>query len=269
MGWMMALGAVFGLAVSGCGGSGEPGEEISSPGLPRGMEFAAVPSGEFLMGSPETEPGRLGNEGPQSRVRIESFELMTTPVTRGMWREVMGEEWNASSPPSGTGDRHPMTGVNWGDTWAFIERLHELDPEHIYRLPSEAEWEYACRAGTETAFFWGNDPSPETADPYCWHWGNSEGTSQPVALKQGNPWGFHDMSGNVKEWCHDTWSDDHREAPEDGAPRESPGNPFRVVRGGSWRHDLERCRSAYRFAYAGHLSAMTIGFRVARVPAGP
>lgn len=266
----MALSAVILLfSALGCGENRlaeEPADPVSVGEIPSSMEFVSIPGGTFVMGSPEDEPGRADNEGPLTEVVIEPFELLSTPVTWDMWNEVMGTESGIPLPPDGVTGSHPVTGVTWADTWRFLERLHVLDPEHFYGLPSESQWEYACRAGTTTRFFWGDSEDPGTAGRYCWHWENSRGACQPVGLLEPNPWGLYDMNGNVYEWCHDTWADDYGTTPADGSPRESTVVPFRVVRGGSCRTDVRTMRSAYRFSYRPEVNGLTVGFRVMRRP---
>ena len=259
---------VLAASLSGCeDGVSMPGETQDPGSLPERMEFVTIPSGEFIMGSPASQEGRSDNEGPPRRVTVEAFELMSTPVTWSMWLEVMGEDSEAGHHAEGNLADHPVTGVSWRETWHFMERLHTIDPDHIYRLPSEAEWEYACRAGTDTRFFWGDSDDPDVMDRYCWYWGNSGRSTRPVGEKEPNPWGLMDMSGNVYEWCHDSWYDNYEGAPGDGTPREHSESPFRVVRGGSWRMDPHRCRSAFRFSYLDTVTGFDLGFRVARVSA--
>ncbi len=252
-----------------CGADGAPAVENASeaaPGLPPGIEFVSIPGGTFVMGSPEDEPGRAGNEGPLTEVSVAPFEMMTTPVTWDMWIGVMGEDPEVS-PPAGVTGEHPVTGVTWSDTWRFLERLHRLDPGHIYRLPGEAEWEYACRAGTDTRFFWGDSDDPEVMDRYCVYWGNSGNSPGPVGGREPNPWGLYDMAGNVFEWCLDTWTDSIGGFTGEWNIRENPNVPYRVVRGGNHRSDPWGCRSAYRYSYREILSGLGIGFRAVRVPA--
>lgn len=255
------------ITAVGCGENRlaeEPAEAVSAGAIPSSMEFVAIPGGSFMLGSPEGEEGRSLNEGPMTEVAIEPFEMLSTPVTWDMWNEVMGEDSRIPLPAEGVTGAHPVTGVTWADTWRFLERLHDLDPGHFYGLPGESQWEYACRAGTATRFFWGESGEPGLAGRYCWFWDNSGGSTQPVGLLEPNPWGLYDMNGNVYEWCHDTWADDYGTTPSDGSPRESSVVPFRVVRGGSCRTDIRTMRSAYRFSYRPEVNGLTVGFRVVR-----
>lgn len=267
--WKTVSAAILLVSAMGCGGNRlaeEPADIVSVGAIPSSMEFVGVPGGTFIAGSPGDEPGRVENEEPMIEVTIEPFELLSTPVTWDMWNEVMGEESEIAMPRDGVTGSHPVTGVTWADTWRFLERLHRMDPAHFYGLPSETQWEYACRAGTTTRFFWGDSEDPGVVGRYCWYWGNSEGSTQEVGLLEPNPWGLYDMNGNVMEWCHDTWADNYETTPLDGSYRESSGIPYRVVRGGSWRSDTWALRSAYRFSYRTVLNALTVGFRVARTP---
>jgi len=261
--------AILLFSTLGCGENRlaeESAEVVSAGAIPSSMEFVSIPGGTFEMGSPGGEPGRAENEGPVLEVTIEPFELLSTPVTRDMWNEVMGGDSGIPLPPDGVTGGHPVTGVAWADTWRFLERLQRMDPEHFYGLPSESQWEYACRAGTTTAFFWGDSEDPEVVGRYCWYWGNSGGSTHETGLLEPNPWGLYDMNGNVFEWCHDTWADTYEGTPVDGSYRESPEIPFRVARGGSWRSDIRALRSAYRFSYRAVVNGLTVGFRVVRTP---
>lgn len=256
---------VFGLllaVVQGCSSSAE------SP-VP-GMVFVTIPAGSFVMGSPDSEQGRMDWEGPCRTVEIGSFELMTTEVTQGMWSLVMGttlEEMRGRSRYDyglfSVGDNLPMYYVSWDDCLAFIAALNELDPGHLYRLPSESEWEYACRAGTSTRFFWGDDPDSSLIGGYAWFEGNSQGGLHPVSGKQPNGWGLYDMSGSVWEWCRDRWSD-YGTAPADGSAWEASDIVDRVLRGGSWNSPAILCRSAQRNGHSHGNTMINAGFRVAR-----
>ena len=230
-------------------------------GSPSEMTFADIPGGSFLMGSPADEQGRFSDEEPRHPVEIEPFQIMTTEVTQAMWKEVMGE--NPASGPA-AGDEYPVFNVSWYDCVEFVEKLNERDDGYAYRLPSEAEWEYACRAGTETRYYWGDDPDGTEIEDYAWYRDNSEEHAHPVAEKEPNPWGLYDMSGNVWEWCRDSWHDDYTGAPNDGSPREQAGASERVSRGGSWLGDAGQCRSAYRFLNSADFAYGAQGFRVVR-----
>ena len=243
--------------------------------LPSGMEFVTIPSGSFQVGSPSSEQGR-GNDEVQCDKSVLSFELMTTEVTQGMWEEIMG---NNPALENGVGYNYPVYSVTWKDCQEFIDKLNELDPGHIYRLPSEVEWEYACRAGTTTRFYWGDSASESEMKPYCWYEQNSDDAywtephasssgAQPVGTREPNGWGLFDMSGNVWEWCQDTYENEYANYPSDGSA--NPGTIFesmRAKRGGSWGNNtsnVEDCRSANRYNLSAGSRYPDLGFRVAR-----
>lgn len=231
-----------------------------SDGPVEGMTFSYVPSGSFLMGSPESEPGRDDDEGPRHRVEVDPFELMTTEVTQEMWESVTG-----SNPSFHVMEGCPVENVSWVDCKAYMDSLNAMDSTHIYRLPSEAEWEYACRAGTQTAYYWGDDSAAVEMGSRCWYQANSDGRTHPVGLKTANAWGMYDMVGNVLEWCEDPYRPDYRDAPTSGDPlTAASGDSIRVVRGGSSRNSPAGCRSASRSSYLQTGSSPGIGFRVAR-----
>ena len=166
---------------------------LPAPGisLPDDMEFVSIPAGSFMMGSPSSESDRDGDEEHHS-VSVRSFELMTTEVTQGIWKVVMGDN---PAQEYGMGDAYPVYNVSWNDCQDFIDALNDMDPSYTYRLPTEAEWEYACRAGTTTAYYWGSSMN----NSYCWYTDNSNGRTHPVGQKQPNAWGLYDMTGNVWE----------------------------------------------------------------------
>jgi formylglycine-generating enzyme required for sulfatase activity len=240
------------------------------------MEFACIPSGNFLMGTPSSESGRHNDEGPQHRVDITAFELMTTEVTQGMWLEVMGidlrhhrdianPEWELK----GEGYYYPMYYLSWNDCQKFIVAMNNLDPVHFYRLPSEAEWEYACRAGTNTSYYWGDTSSGGIIDRYCWYKDNSDEVAHPVAQKEPNPWGLYDMSGNMSEWCEDAYHDSYSGAPSDGSAWVSRRDSLRVDRCGNRHFDALHCRSAKRnYSDPGNRFS-NVGFRLVRVERTP
>ena len=230
--------------------------------LPEGMEFVTIPEGNFEMGAPEGEPGSSHNERPVHTVTFDyTFEMMTTEVTQGMWYEVMGEY---PSSGYGVGDDYPVYYVSWNDCQEFIDAMNLLDPSHTYRLPSESEWEYCCRAGTTTRFYWGEDPDETEIDAYAWFSGNAGSTAHPVAQKLPNDWGLYDMSGNVWEWCQDWYHSNYNGAPDDGSAWEDPVGSDRVSRGGSWSCYASGCRSAYRIAFSPGNSFFNLGFRLSR-----
>jgi len=252
------------------------------------MEWVNIPEGSFTMGSPDQEMCRRDSEGPQHFVSVNAFQMMTTEVTQGMWEEVMNqaaEEHWASDPYNdlenyGVAPNLPMYNLSWEDCQGFIERLNQIDSEFDYRLPTEAEWEYACRAGTNTAYYWGDDPGYSLIDQYAWYSGNTGGSSsstgnpQVVGMKEPNSWGLYDMSGNVREFCQDAWHENYDNAPTDGSSWDeldssnspSYGGTYRVKRGGDFAFFPASCRSASReSSYPSHRFGNT-GFRLVRTP---
>jgi formylglycine-generating enzyme required for sulfatase activity len=234
-----------------------------------GMEFVTIPAGSFQMGSPSAESGRWENE-KQHLVTVSSFELMTTEVTQGMWEEVMGttvDEMRRRSEYdfglAGVGEDLPIYYVSWNDCQEFMERLNAMDSSYTYRLPTEAEWEYAARAGTTTRYYWGDDPDEDQIGNHAWFTGNSDGSTHPVGSKMPNAWGLYDMSGNVWEWCEDVFASYYDNCPTDGSAYAGPGSN-RVLRGGSWSDNASFCRSATRFYDGPGYRLGYMGFRVAR-----
>jgi formylglycine-generating enzyme required for sulfatase activity len=192
------------------------------------------------MGSPEDEEGRWQDEGPPHLVKIDTgFWMFDTPCTQALWEAVIGAGTNPGRFP---GADRPVEGVSWVDCQGFLRRLNErlegLDLE--LSLPSEAQWEYACRAGTTSARY------HEDRDAIAWHAGNSGGETHAVKGKLPNGWGLYDMLGNVLEWCADPWTDDYGPGREPGAA--APASAPRVVRGGSWADDPPVVRAAFRDA---------------------
>lgn len=227
-------------------------DEATGPSaqLPSGMEFVTIPSGSFLMGSPESLPYSPDNERPVHTVTFDySFEIMTTEVTEGMWEEVMG----VNPVPIPRGSDHPACYISWNYSHEFIAMLNNLDSNHTYRLPSESEWEYACRAGTTTAYYWGDDPDGTEGDQYACFYGS--GGHHAVASKLPNAWGLYDMSGNVKELCQDSWHDDYNGAPSDGSFWRASSDSTCIHRGG---HSFV-FQSGVRSARRGSTNSLTRG----------
>jgi len=205
------------------------------------LAMVAIAGGTFLMGSPLTEAKRFVNESPQHPVTIQNFYLGKFAVTQTQWQQIMG-----SNPSKFLGGDRPIEQLDWFMAQEFTQRLAQHTGRQ-YRLPSEAEWEYACRAGTQTAYTFG-DKEAELAT-YAWYSTNAENQTHPVGQKQPNAWGLYDMHGNIWEWCEDDWLDSYRNAPIDGSPVRGRGdrsNLLKIVRGGSWLNNPWNCRSASR-----------------------
>ena len=205
-----------------------------------------IPPGRFLMGSPDEEKGRTNNEGPQHEVILsQGFWMGETPVTQEQWEAVMGD-----NPSEFKGERRPVETVSWKDSQRFCERMNDLVPGLRAQLPTEAQWEYACRAGSEGAYCDGSDcTEPVGKDPALevlgWYGENSGNSSRAVKGKAGNAWGLFDVHGNVWEWCRDA-REDYVEGKQVDPFREGVDSAFRVLRGGSWLDDAGYCRSAIR-----------------------
>jgi formylglycine-generating enzyme required for sulfatase activity len=227
------------------------------------MEFVLVPFGEFRMGSEKTEEGRSAVERPKHVVRIPApFYLGKYEVTQAQWKAILG-----SNPSRFRGDDRPVDSVSWADSRKFLETLNQRLAESgrgagtELRMPSESEWEAACRAGSQTRFSGGD--GLDALERAGWFSGNAGGGTHPVGRKAPNAWGFHDMHGNVREPCLDFWHGTYRNAPADGSPwlRRS-GSSKRVFRGGSFRDDADACRAASRFPAGPMQSDPRQGLRV-------
>jgi len=238
------------------------------------LEMMAIPGGSFVMGSPNTETRRYQYEGPQHPVNVSPFFLGKYQVTQAQWRAVAGlpkVKIDLNPNPSGfKGDNLPVESISWDDATEFCLRLSELSG-HSYRLPSEAQWEYACRARTTTPFYFGDTVTPDLV--------NYQGTVPYGSAPQGiyrekttvvgsfppNTFGLCDMHGNVWEWCQDVWHDNYNGAPTDGSAWETGGDSKnRVWRGASWDNHAIHCRAAYRYFNSSDNSGRYVGFRVAR-----
>ena len=236
------------------------------------LDMVLVTGGTFMMGSPEDEPERLDREGPQHQVTVPPFAMGRYPVTQAQYEAVM----DANPATKYDADRFvapnkPVVGVTWHEAVEFCDRL-AARTGRAYRLPSEAEWEYACRAGTQTPFHFGKTLTTELAN-YNGNYTYNDGpkgvhryATTPVGEFPANAWGLHDMHGNVFEWCADRWQEDYEGAPTDGSARTKvdKGRERHVFRGGSWLDAPRRCRSAYRNNVIGPGNRInsSIGFRV-------
>lgn len=226
-------------------------------------EMVRIPGGSFVMGSPSGEAGRQEDEGPQRTVRIGSFEL-------GRY-EVTFEEWDACVADGGCGHRpsdrgwgrgaRPVIDVSWRDAQEYVAWLSGRTGQ-TYRLPTEAEWEYAARAGTTTR--WSCGDSESCLDAVAVYTINSNGRTAPVGSKEANAFGLHDMHGNVYEWVQDCYQDSYANAPTDGGAVTGNNSCVRVFRGGSWSLSPRYLRSAYRVRLGPDYRFYYLGFRVAR-----
>jgi len=212
-----------------------------------------IPQGSLWMGSPEDEEDRFGDEGPQHEVTFANgFWMMDTPVRQCLWQAVMGD-----NPSHFQGPERPVEMVSWDAAQLFISRINEQIPKLDLSLPSEAQWEYACRAGSKAPRYAGE------LDQIAWYWENSESQTHPVGQKRPNGYGLYDMLGNVWEWCADHWHDNHNGAPTDGSAWVDSG-PRRTLRGGCWGSNARLVRSAVRRADSHNYRQSYVGFRCVR-----
>jgi formylglycine-generating enzyme required for sulfatase activity len=242
--------------------------------LPGGvpLEMVWIPAGTFLMGRYSGELGSSSNEAPQHTVTFGSgFYMGKYEITQQQWLAVRGS-WPGAAPSStyGVGNTYPAYEVNWNDAQNFITSLNahlaSTGQRGTVRLPSEAEWEYACRAGTATRFYWGTDASYTQVGTYAWYTNNGGGKTHPVGEKLPNSWGLYDMSGNVLEWVQDYWHSDYTGAPADGSAWVSPTSSSQVLRGGNLLLGAADCRSAHRNSYTSDYRYHYHGFRLLRTP---
>lgn len=240
------------------------------------LKLVRIPAGKFLMGSPKDEPCREDDEGlprgqwvkgePRVEVTISKpFYMGVTEVTvaqyERFWKDSGREDRGVllEKPTFNQGPDHPAVMVTWDDAQAFCEWLSKKTGREV-RLPTEAQWEYACRAGTQTAYSFGDDT--DKLGDYAWYDKNSDGSTHPVAKKKPNAWGLYDMHGNAWEWCSDYYAEGY---PGPGRDPIGPSSgSFRVLRGGSWGSDprLRLCRSADRSGSAPDDRRNILGFRV-------
>lgn len=207
-------------------------------------EMLAIPAGSFLMGSPSNQDpsasGKLDvreDEKPQHRVQIKAFSLGKFEITQAQWQALMD-----SNPSRNKGPALPIENISWDDAQKYIQKLNQKTGKK-YRLPTEAEWEYAARAGSTRKYPWGDDVAELHA--YAWSKTNAVNTNS-VGLKKPNPFGLHDMIGNVAEWTQDCWNDNYRGAPSDGSAWLTGNCSLRVLRGGSWGDDPQQLHTTIR-----------------------
>ncbi|MFN6000267.1 MAG: SUMF1/EgtB/PvdO family nonheme iron enzyme, partial [Dolichospermum sp.] len=225
------------------------------------LDMVQIPGGSFKMGSPESEKGRSQNESPQHEVNVPGFSMGKFVVTQEQYQQIMGK-----NPSSFSGAKRPVEKVSWNDAVEFCQKLSQKTGRE-YRLPSEAEWEYACRGGTTTPFHFGETITTDLAN----YNGTYTYASEPkgknlqettdVGSFPPNAFGLYDMHGNVWEWCQDDWHDNYSNAPKDGSVWTSQSGITKLLRGGSWSSDPGYCRSAFRYNYGLDLTN-AIGFRV-------
>jgi len=221
------------------------------------IEFVLIPAGKFLMGSPETEKGRLDNETQHEVTISKPFYMGRYEVTQEQYEAITG-----TNPSHFKGAKNAVDTVSWDDAQDFCKMLSAKASKTV-QLPTEAQWEYACRAGTNTRFCSGD--ADGDLDGVGWYYDNSGNTTHPVGEKKPNAWGLYDMHGNVVEWCQDWYGQYEAEAATD--PKGAADGPFRVLRGGPWSFNPAGCRSAVRDRSTPGVRFDLDGFRV--VLAGP
>jgi len=238
-----------------------------------GMKFVYIQPGTFMMGSPPDEPGRYDDEILHKVTLTKGFYMQTTQVTQKQWKAIM--ENNPSEFKGGIfkGNRNncPVENISWYDVQEFIKRLNRKEETDKYRLPTEAEWEYACRAGTTTPFYFGrclltdqvnyDGKYPLEGCPK----GQYRRKTVPVGSFAPNAWGLYDMHGNVWEWCQD-WYEEYPSVAVTDPTGPSMGRWHRVIRGGGWNRHAKYCRSASRIISPSDNRAGNLGFRLVRLP---
>ena len=236
-----------------------------------GLTMVSIPGGTFRMGA-DSGFTDISDETPHN-VTVDAFQMSATEITQAQYIEVM------KTNPSYSQEDHrcPVEQVRWYDAVTFCNKLSRAAGLHPcynlstgecdftkngFRLPTEAEWEYACRAGTSTAYYTGD--TEEDLSRAGWYYGNSEAITHPVGRKEPNSWGLYDMHGNVKEWCNDWWDPDYYNISPDKNPTGPETGPLRVFRGGSYLRQADACQSAYRNAGPPEKIYRTVGFRIVR-----
>ncbi len=232
------------------------------------LEMVYIPGGTFMMGSPATDKYRRDNESPQHQVTVPAFFAGKYSITRAQWQAVMG-----NNPSWLKFEKRPVE-VSWDEVVEFCDRLSQQTGKK-YRLLSEAEWEYACRAGTTTPFYFGETITSDLVN----HNASSPYANAPKGLNRRkttdvgsfppNAFGLYDMHGNVWEWCSDEWYENYNATPTDGSSWEPGTDNTRLLRGGSWIYDAVYCRSAFRLGYGAVLKGWRWGFRVAVASVSP
>jgi len=231
-----------------------------------GMTLNKIPAGTFMMGSPDTEKDRQDDEHQHKVTISKAFYMQTTEVTQRQWKAVMGTEpWKGEDYVK-EGPDYPAVYVSWDDAVAYCKKLSEKESK-TYRLPTEAEWEYACRAGAKTTWSFGDDENK--LGDYAWYrenaWDIDEKYAHQVRLKKPNAFGLYDMHGNVHEWCHDYFEEDYYKQSPAKDPTGPTSGSSRVLRGGSWSPDRARyARSASRNGAGAGYRSDDHGFRLVR-----
>ncbi len=252
----------------------KPGEKyvLHLPGNVR-LKLVYIPAGNFFMGSPGSEKGHNKDESPRHKVIISrGFWMGKYEVTQAQWGVIMGKNpallkakkplvWRIgmNNVPHITAKDLPVEKVSWNEVQKFICKLNSKSGQ-TFRLPTEAEWEYACRAGSKTAYYFGDNG--KELSRYAWYNGNTSAETHPVGWKKPNGWGLYDMEGNVWEWCQDWYDENYYQYSPTTDPTGPSSGHARVFRGGSWFSSKDRCRSAFRYGYDPRLRYANLGFRL-------
>ena len=256
---------IFALALflSFCNSQNKDVKEYAEPVT--GMKFVLIDSGRFFMGTPDNEEGQRKGDFYHEVEISKPFYMGVYEVTQGQWKKVMGDN---PSHFKDLGDDYPVESITWYQANQFIDSLNKYNPGEKFRLPTEAEWEYACRAGTKTPFSTGENITADQAN-YCGRFpyknypaGIDREHPTPVGSFQPNPWGLYDMHGNVWEWCSDWFCDYPKKFVVD--PVGNCETELKVIRGGSWYFNAESARSGRRYTHNPHDKGFSLGFRVVK-----
>ena len=266
------LAVLLGTVLTGCVVS----SKVSKTGAPSNLppenpdptHLVWIKPGSFTMGSPGVEKDRASDESPQNHVTIShGFWMSKYETTQGEYQEIMGVNPSKFVGPA----NRPVEFVGWEDATNYCAKLTHrervvgrLPPGFAYRLPTEAEWEYACRAGTTTRFGYGDDPDYAHLGDHAWYDPNSDSQTHPVGLKKPNAWGLYDMHGNVWEWCLDWYGNNPGGSATD--PKGPSAGLYRMFRGGCWNGYGRSCRSAFRYIFSPVTKRNNMGFRVVLAP---
>ncbi len=225
-----------------------------------GMEFVLIPAGTFLMGAARHFENADIDELPRHKVTItKPFYIGKYEVTQEQWVAIMG-----SNPSRFKGRRRPVENVSWNDVQKFIKKLNEKEKTTKYRLPTEAEWEYAARAGEPGSYCFGDLVADLPL--YAWYYHNANAQTHEVGLLKPNSWGLYDMHGNVWEWCQDWYSFDYYSKSPEKDPQGPESGVLKVERGGGWDALPDACRSAYRHGFFPFKGNSALGFRLVKSP---
>ncbi len=234
-----------------------------------GITMVWVPAGTFQMGTPGSDPDASANEGPSHTVTFaQGFWISQSKISQGGWGTLMGSNPSFFQPTDCSkflaNSSLPVEQVSWEDVQSFLAQSNARLGWHALRLPSEAEWEYAYRAGTSTRFFWGDDPALQSVGLYAWYKNNAFDSTQSLNQLASNAWNLKDMAGNAMEWIADAYQPDYQGAPVDGSAVLGLATVFRTLRGGAWNDAGQNLRATTRYALAQSAKFRTIGFRVVR-----